>query len=89
MRNITLALDEATHRYARITAAERGLSISGLVRELLHSIRPSSEKEEMQDLLSTLNWAASTGNFSAQDRLSREQVNDRATLRREFEAAKL
>lgn len=35
MKNITLKIDDETHRQARILAAQRGTSISALVREFL------------------------------------------------------
>lgn len=38
MRNVTLSLDEETFRRARILAAERGQSLSALVRDLLGSL---------------------------------------------------
>jgi plasmid stability protein len=37
MRNMTITLDEESYRNARIVAAERGISASALVRELLTS----------------------------------------------------
>lgn len=38
MRNITVSVDEETHRLARIRAAELDTSISALVREFLRSL---------------------------------------------------
>lgn len=86
MSNITLNVDDTTYRTARIVAAERGTSVSAMVRDYLQSLRPSPDAANRAALIETFNWAASTGNFSAQDRLSREDVNDRALMRREFEA---
>lgn len=87
MSNITLSLDDSTYRSARIVAAERGTSVSGLVRDYLQSLRPSPNAADCAALVETFDWAASTGNFSAQDRLSREDIHDRSALRREFDAA--
>ncbi len=38
MKNITVSVDEETHRMARIRAAELDTSVSALVREFLRSI---------------------------------------------------
>ena len=87
MSNITLSLDDNTYRTARIVAAERGISVSAMVRDYLQSLRPSPSEADHAALIRTFDWAASTGNFSAQNRLSREDIHDRAAMRREFEAS--
>ena len=38
MRNITVSVDEETHRLARIRAAELDTSVSSLVRDFLKSL---------------------------------------------------
>ena len=38
MKNITVSVDEETHRHARIRAAELGTSLSALVRSYLESL---------------------------------------------------
>lgn len=38
MKNITVSIDEETHRSARIRAAELGTSVSALVRNYLRSL---------------------------------------------------
>ena len=38
MKNITVSIDEHTHRQARIRAAELGMSVSGLVRTYLNRL---------------------------------------------------
>ncbi len=85
MSNITLSLDDNTYRTARIVAAERGTSVSALVRDYLQSLRPDANAGDRAALVKTLDWAASTGNFSAHDRLSREDIHDRAAMRRELD----
>lgn len=87
MSNITLSVDENTYRTARIVAAERGTSVSALVRDYLQSLRPNPNAADHAALVKTLNWAASTGNFSAEDRLSRENIHDRAAMRRELDTS--
>jgi plasmid stability protein len=86
MSNITLNVDDAVYRTARIVAAERGTSVSAMVRDYLQSLRPGTNTADRAALIATLDWAASTGNFSAQDRLPREDIHDRAAMRREFNA---
>ncbi len=54
MRNITVSVDEQTHRLARIRAAELDTSVSALVRDYLRSLaadpdmdgNPSTEADE-------------------------------------------
>jgi hypothetical protein len=36
MRNVTITLDEETARWARVEAAQRDMSVSRLIAELLH-----------------------------------------------------
>lgn len=80
MKNITLAVDEATYRRARRRAAERGTSVSGLVRELLQTLdAPESSCEETAKSLFTA--MDRVKGYSAGSRLSRDQVHDRALLR--------
>ena len=40
MKNITVSVDEETHRHARIRAAELGTSVSALVRDYLKTLAP-------------------------------------------------
>ncbi|MGV3729762.1 MAG: hypothetical protein ACO1NN_03265 [Sphingopyxis sp.] len=50
MKNVTIALDEETHRRARIRAAELGTSLSALVKaylEQLGSAAPAAGVREM------------------------------------------
>ena len=51
MRNITVSVDEETHRLARIKAAELDTSVSALVREFLSRIATvrGQERETVQD----------------------------------------
>ena len=46
MKNITVSIDEHTHRQARIRAAELGTSVSALVRNFLNRLvaKPLEEK---------------------------------------------
>lgn len=43
MRNITVSVDEETHRLARVRAAEMDTSVSALVRDYLRSLASGAE----------------------------------------------
>ena len=45
-RNLTIQLDEATIRHARIVAARRGLSLSSLVAQQLTELASADERYE-------------------------------------------
>ena len=85
MSNITLSVDEPTYRTARIVAAEQGISVSALVRNYLQSLRPAHSAAAPMSLEETFDWAASTGNYSAAQRLTREELYDRTAARRDNE----
>jgi hypothetical protein len=46
MKNVTIALDDETHRKARIRAAELGTSLSALVKEYLNSLSEGRAVEQ-------------------------------------------
>ena len=104
MKNVTISLDDDTHRRARIRAAELGKSLSGLVRDLLETLDRSGDRGEeimpsgitraefdrlhRQELelrahLAELRKQVPVG-FRAGDRLSRDEVHDRARDRKEW-----
>lgn len=80
MKNITVSIDDEVHRRARIKAAERDTSVSAVVRELLISWTSEEtdfdRRKRLQD--ETLK---SIRSFSAEDRLSRDEVHSRGSLR--------
>ena len=49
MKNITVSIDEETHRRARIRAAELGTSVSALVRDYLRSLAPDGANGAVVD----------------------------------------
>ncbi len=57
MKNITVSVDEETHRRARIRAAELRTSVSALVRDYLRSLEPQEadgpqgESEQLETAL--------------------------------------
>jgi plasmid stability protein len=81
MKNVTISLDDASHRRARIRAAERGVSLSAMVRELLDALdSPTSDKAAEHARLAALEIELRKqvpAEFRASDRLSRDEVHDR------------
>jgi hypothetical protein len=75
--NITVSVPEDVYRAARIRAAERGSSVSGLVAQYLNSLsehdqefaRLEAQQRSVQDQIR---------NFSARDRLDRDELHRRA-----------
>jgi len=102
MKNVTISLDDHTHRRARIRAAELGKSLSGLVRDLLENldgaagpgeeIMPSgitrSEYERLHRQELELRRQLVGSGFRASDRMSRDEVHDRDRERREWHEAR-
>ncbi|MBX3561905.1 MAG: hypothetical protein KF780_08840 [Sphingomonas sp.] len=80
MKNVTISLDDETHRRARIRAAELGTSLSALVRELLVAEAERNEEglseADVRARLKELRKQVPAG-FRAADRLSRDEVHDR------------
>lgn len=77
MKNVTLSLDEETYRRARVLAAQRGQSVSALVRELLSQLttpQPDSERE-LERIFAVLD--RSGVRFSAGRRMSRDKAHER------------
>ena len=93
MKNITVSVDEETHRLARIRAAELDTSVSALVREYLRSLVSKSselasdvEREQRDDFERRRRMMndvieeirATRSGFRAADNLSRDELYDRA-----------
>ena len=94
MRNITVSVDDETYRRSRIHAAELDTSVSALVREYLQNLTTGralaaeaspQEVERRRRMLNEVidDIRASSPGFSAQDRLSREELYDSARARAE------
>ncbi|MYB49421.1 MAG: hypothetical protein F4X72_09210 [Dehalococcoidia bacterium] len=66
MKNITVSVDEETHRSARIRAAELGTSVSALVRNYLRSLSGDRLSEE----------AASRSGIATTGALQRTELDD-------------
>ena len=81
MKNITVSVDDETYRRARIKAAERETSVSGMVREFLN--RVAGEDSEFERLArQERELRKKIKGFSAADRLPREELYDRSIGRR-------
>ena len=77
MKNITVSVSDDIYRTARIRAAELGKSVSALVAEYLNSL---SEREAEFSRLEAKQRRVQNEirRFRARDRLSRDEVHDRA-----------
>ena len=68
MKNITLRVDDATYRKARIRAAEQGTSVSAMVRDFLNhqaSANESHENRRTEALESLYTLAESQADYNA------------------------
>lgn len=77
MKNITITLDDDTARWARISAAEREISVSRYISALVHKdLRQSREYEEaMRRYLSKGPFKELTG--TPQKYATRDELHDR------------
>ncbi len=102
MKNITVSVDEQTHRLARIRAAELDTSVSALVRDYLknlvedrvdrtadRNLELETEGELRRRMLREVieKITANGGGLRMADNLSREELYDRARARAEAQAA--
>jgi hypothetical protein len=83
MKNITIALDDDTYRKARIAAARRDSSVSGLVKRYLITLGAEEEvsrdlKREQEVLLDGL-WEKHPA-FSSRENLRRDELYERRPL---------
>lgn len=77
MKNITVSVPDEVYRSARIRAAEEGRSVSGMVADYLRSLsdtdaeftRLEAQQRRIQEQIA---------HFRASDRLTRDEVHDRA-----------
>ena len=102
MKNITVSVDEQTHRLARIRAAELDTSVSALVRDYLKNlvadhaggtedngpvVEPEAERRRRRLREVIGDIRAASPEFRAADNLPREELYDRARARAEAQAA--
>lgn len=77
MRNITVSVPEDVYHQARIKAAEQGQSVSALVARFLSKLGDTDS--EFERLLARQEEVfARIDSFRAEDRLSRDELHDRA-----------
>lgn len=96
VRNITVSVDDETHRLARVRAAEQDTSVSALVRDFLRRLADgdaaiiSSGSEDNADaasqrrarLLAVIeDITAAGGGLLMSENLPRDQLHDRHALR--------
>jgi plasmid stability protein len=75
--NVTISLPEDIYRRARIRAAEQNLSVSAMVRRFLTEVGTTETDFERRRRLQD-QALAELPRFSARDRLTRDEVHDRA-----------
>lgn len=80
VKNITVSLPDDVYRRARVKAAELDTSVSALVREFLTKLAEGESDYERRKRLQD-EVIASIRAFSAEDRLSRDDVHDRNAVR--------
>ncbi len=80
MKNITVTVADDTYRRARIRAAELDTSVSAQVKQFLEQFAQKETEFERLLKLEQKVRAEITG-FSASDRLSRDELHDRANFR--------
>lgn len=77
MKNITVSVSDDVYRQARIRAAELGKSLSALVAEFLNALS-ERESEFVRLEAKQRRVQSEIRRFRAGDRLSREEIHDRA-----------
>jgi predicted CopG family antitoxin len=80
VRNITISVDDELYRLARIKAAEKGTTVSGMVRVYLQretagDVDAESLRRERNEVIAKIRNAHP--NFSAADRLPRDELYKR------------
>ena len=80
MKNVTITLDEETAAWARVHAAQRNVSLSRFVGELLH--RHMHESREYEEAMRRyFNSNLVIRRRPGERRIQREELHDRAALR--------
>lgn len=84
MKNITASVPDDVHRRARIRAAERDTSVSALVAQYLRELDSAVDDQEFDRPLGMERDAIAqvSPGLSARDDLSRDELHDRALMRR-------
>lgn len=80
MKNITVSVDDDIYHRARVRAAEQRTSVSAIVRRILSDVASEETQEERLQRLedeTVQKIHARNVEFSAGNRLPREQVHER------------
>ena len=77
MKNITVAVPEDVYRAARVVAAEHDTSVSALVARYLERLSSADDEFDRLEAMQRRVQAEIT-TFSASNRLSRDEVRERA-----------
>ena len=80
MKNVTITLDEATAAWARVRAAERGISLSRLVGEMLAS-HMQQDREYEEAMRHWLSKKPTKLRSSGERYPTRDEIHDRASFR--------
>lgn len=80
MKNITLSVPDDVYRKARLAAARRETSVSALVAEILDELATGRSKHANRSAAIDAAFDA-ISSFRASDRLTRDQIHDRASMR--------
>ena len=80
MKNITVSIGDQLHRRARIRAAEEETSLSAVVRGFLIQYSGAETDRDRRKRLER-ETLASIKSFSAEDRVTRDELHDRHALR--------
>jgi hypothetical protein len=88
MRNITVSVPDDVYRAARISAAERGSSVSALVAEFLGSLSEREVEFARLEALQQEVFSQVSKDFKMSDNLSRDELYDRAARRAEADEAR-
>ena len=89
MKRITVSLDDETHRLAKVKAAEKGTSVSALVRDYLTGLAngepeaagagKGKPKKTLSEVVADIR--ARGGRIRSADNLPREELYDRNAIR--------
>ena len=93
MKNITISIDEETHRLACLRAEEMDTSVAELVRQYLTDFAADAKESErerrrrrMREVISKIR--SNGGGLRMEDNLTREELYDRVAARSAAEDAK-
>ena len=82
MKNIAVSVGEETYRLARIKAAERGTSVSALVREYLNSLSQNGvepPRRTLSEIIADIHERG--GGVDPSENLSRGELYDHNAIR--------